>query len=342
MKNPPALINTKSMLLLICILLPPFSAFAADSEITPFKTGNQSPLVQIYGLPHDTGADIVPPGKFHVSLNQDLSSNYTVSSSTREQVTLDGETYRVAFAARYGIAPRFEVGVEIPYLIQGGGFLDSFVIDWHNTFGLPQGGRNSAPKNRLNYSYSKDSVQKLRMDHAASGIGDISMTGGFSLYDVRNTGSHDRLALKAAVKLPTGDSSSLLGSGGTDFMLQLCGSMNNYSEWGDLGVFGSVGGLAMSRSDVLSDQHNPLAGVGTFGLGWGPAPWISFKVQLNGNTPLYRDSSLDEISKSALLLIIGGALRFPGDYLLDIGVGEDVAVATAPDVSFHLGLSKQF
>lgn len=61
MKNLPI---TNSLLLLICILLPPLAALAADFEITPFKTGNQSPLVQIYGLPHDTGADIVPPERF--------------------------------------------------------------------------------------------------------------------------------------------------------------------------------------------------------------------------------------------------------------------------------------
>jgi hypothetical protein len=98
----------------------------------------------------------------------------------------------------------------------------------------------------------------------------------------------------------------------------------------------------MTRSDLLRDQHKPLAGVGTFGFGWGPASWISFKVQLNGNTALYRDSSLDEISKSAVMIMFGGALRFPEEYLLDIGVAEDISVGTAPDVSFHLGLSKRF
>lgn len=317
-------------------------ACAADMEITPFSTFNQSPLVQIYGLPHDTSADIVPPGAFHVVLNQDLSSNYSVNSSAREQITLDGETYRSTFSARYGIAPRWEAGIEIPYLLQGGGFLDSVVINWHNTFGLSQGGRDSAPKNRVNYSYIKDGEQKLSIDRSGSGLGDITLSGGFSLYDVRETGRHDRLALKGGVKLPTGDSSYLFGSGSTDVMLQLCGSMLKDSEWGSLGVYGSVGGLAMSRSDVLRDQHNPLAGVGTFGFGWGPASWISFKVQLNGTTPLYRGSSLSEISKSSLLLLFGGALKLPGEYLLDIGVAEDVAVTTAPDVSFHLGLSKRF
>lgn len=317
-------------------------AAAADMEITPFSTFNQSPLVQIYGLPSDTGADVVPPGKVCVSLNQDLSSNYTVSKNTHEQITLDGETYRLALAARYGVTTRWEVGVEIPYLFQGGGFLDTFIINWHNTFRLPQGGRDSAPKGRINYSYRKDGVQRLLVDQAASGIGDISFTGGYSLYDVRDTEHQDRLTIKGAVKLPTGDSASLNGSGSTDLMIQLCGSMINYSEWGALGVYGTIGGLAMSRSDVLRDQHKQLAGFGTLGLGWGPASWISFKAQLNSNTPLYRDSTLDELSQSPLSLVFGGALRLPDEYLLDIGVAEDVAGATAPDVSFHLGLSKRF
>jgi hypothetical protein len=42
------------------------------------------------------------------------------------------------------------------------------------------------------------------------------------------------------------------------------------------------------------------------------------------------------------MLIGGGALKLPGEYLLDIGVSEDIAVATSPDVAFHLGLSKRF
>lgn len=319
------------------------TAAAADNmEITPFRIVNQSPLVQIYGLPSDTGAYIVGTGLVKSGLTQDLSSNYTISSNAREQIALDGETYRTTLYVRYGFMPRWEIGAEIPYLVQGGGFLDSFIIDWHKAFGLPQGGRESAPKDRIGYRYRKDGIQKLKMEQSGSGIGDMSLTTGFGLYEHRDNTSHDLLALKAALKLPTGDSSSLRGSGGTDFLLQLCGSMTHFSEWGPLTVYGSAGGLVMSDGDVLRNQRNNLAGFGTLGLGWGPASWISFKVQLNGNTPLYRGSSLDELSGSPLMLVTGGTLRLPGDYLLDIGVSEDVAVATAPDVSLHLGLSKSF
>jgi len=333
----------KWLLSLTIIICSAITATAADQmEITPFRIVNQSPLVQIYGLPGDSGADIVTSGRVMFGVTQDLSSNFTASSNAREAILLDGETYRATLSARYGLLPRWEVGVEIPYILQGGGFLDRFIIDWHSAFGLPQGGRESAPKDHIGYRYKKDGVQKLNMGRSGSGIGDMSLTTGVALYQYRDTNSHDQLALKASLKLPTGDSSYLRGSGGTDFQLQLCGSMTSFSEWGPLGLFGSVGGLVMSDGDILRDQHNNLAGFGTVGLGWAPATWISFKLQLNGNTPLYRDSSLDELSSSSLMLLSGGTLKLPDDYLLDIGVSEDLAVATAPDVGFHLGLSKKF
>jgi hypothetical protein len=314
----------------------------ADMEITPFRTVNQSPVVQIFGLPAESSATITPAGRLTVGLSQDIASEYAVSRTTREQITLDGESYRWTLSARYGLNEQFEAGIDIPYILYGGGFLDGFIVDWHTTFGLPQGGRDKAPKNRLNYRYRRDGIQRLAMDQPGSGIGDISVSMGMKLYDERPKDAHDAIALRFSVKLPSGDSGSLKGSGSTDFALSLCGSMNNFTEWGSLGVFGSVGGMAMTRGNVLADQQNNLAGFGTVGLGWGPAEWISFKVQLNANTALYHGSSLDELSKVSLMLVSGGALRIPGGYLLDIGVSEDVAVATAPDVAFHLGLSKQF
>jgi len=331
----------------VCLLLIVLSCWATpcravDMEITPFRTVNQSPLVQIFGLPAESSAAVTPSGHSAFTLTQDVASAYSVSHSNNEQITLDGESYRWTLAARYGIDGRFEAGIDIPYVLYGGGFLDGFIVDWHNTFSLPQGGRDAGPKNRLNYSYFKDGVQKLTMNHAGSGIGDIILNGGMKLYDEGDNGFHDRLAFRTALKLPTGESSSLRGSGSTDFSLYLCGSMNNFTEWGSLGLFGSVGGMVMTGGDVLADQQNNLVAFGTFGLGWGPAEWISFKLQFNGHTAIYRNSSLTELSGNSLLLTGGGALKLPDGYLLDIGVSEDIAVATAPDVAFHLGVSKRF
>lgn len=329
-------------LLLFFLLCCGVPCHAADMEITPFRTTNQSPLIQIHGLPAESSAAVAPHNRFIFSLTQDIANNYTNSVTPRERILLDGESYRWTLAARYGIGRAFEAGIEIPYVLYGGGFLDSFIVDWHRTFNLPQGGRDSAPRDRLNFSYEKDGRTRLGMKRAGSGVGDIALTSAMVLHDRRDEGSLDRVALRGSLKLPIGESGSLRGSGSTDFALSLCGEMDNFTEWGSLGVYGSLGGMAMSDGDVLRDQQENLVGFGTFGVGWGPAEWISFKVQVNGHTPFYRGSSLDELSAPSFLLLTGGALRLPGNYLLDLAVSEDVAVATSPDVVFHLGLSRRF
>jgi len=324
------------------LLLVPASLHAADMEITPFKTTNQSPPVIIQPLPAESSAWISPKGKFSSALTFDLASNYTSSSTVSEQILLDGESYRWTLSTRYGVTDKLELGIEIPWIVQSGGFLDSFIIDWHKTFGMPQGGRDIAPKNQIEYRYSDSGGQRLLMDSSGSGLGDLVLTGGMKLYEEQAPERHDAIALRATFKFPTGDSDSLRGNGAVGGTISLCGSSTYFTERGSFGLFGSAGGMISAKGDILGDQQRPVAAFGTFGLGWGAASWISFKAQINANTPLYKDSSLAELSDPAVMLVTGGALHLPGDYLLDIGVSEDISVATAPDVAFHLGLSKVF
>lgn len=332
-------LNLPLTLLLLCLLL---ASPGNCLEIEPFRTNNRSPLLQIFGLPAETSSVLVPSGHWHGSLTQDIASSYSTGNTATDQILLDGELYRWTLAVRYGITDSLELGLELPFILQGGGFLDGFIIDWHTFWGLPQGGRDTAPKNRLNYRYTQNGVEQLAMSHASGGIGDISLLAGYRLHEQRTDADHDTLAIRAQLKLPTGNSSALLGSGSVDIALFLVGSMNRRTEWGTLGMFGSAGGIATSDGDILKQHRQNLAGFGSAGAGWAPADWINFKLQCNLNTPLYASSSLPELGRTAVLLTMGGTLKLPGNYLLDIGVGEDLAVATAPDVSFHLGLSKRF
>lgn len=324
--------NKAALLLALCCSVA--SPVCADFSATPFATTNQSPLIQLYGLPRDSSAGITPHGTTFLRLSHDLTSNYTSSTNSREQVTLDSENYRTTISARYGISPRWEIGIDIPYISYNGGFLDGFIVNWHDTFGLPQGGRNITVRDRTRISYRVNRNQLLDRDSAASGPGDIALNAGYQVYRSSST----QVALKGGIKLPSGSSSSLLGSGSTDMQLQLCASTTK----GTFGTFGAVGVLAMADSHILAEQHNPVAGLAMAGLGWQAAPWLAFKAQLNGVTSLYRNSTLAEVGSPSLLLITGGTIDLSHGYLLDMGVAEDVAVATAPDVSFHLSLSSSF
>lgn len=315
---------------------------AAALEIEPFRTANRNPLVQGYGLPSERTAHLLPAASWTAVLTQDLSSIYTVSSTGTEQLTLDGEQYRWSLTGKYALTDRLELGLELPVILQSGGFFDGLITDWHRIWGLPQGGRDTAPKNRLTYRYSKDGSQRLNVTRASSGIGDVSLLAGYRLFDHHQDGDHDAVAVRAQLKLPTGDSGSLHGTGSTDLALLLSGAMNRACEWGTLGVYGSAGGMISSNGNLLSKQRENLVGFGSAGLGWSPAAWIAFKAQLDVNTAYYNNSSLDELSKTALMLTFGGTLHLTDNYLLDIGLSEDLAVATAPDVTLHLSLSARF
>lgn len=323
-------------------MLFPAALYAADMEITPFRTTNQSPLVMIHPIPAESSSVITPKGRLLSALTLDIANSYSLSTSANEGILLDGESSRWTLSTRYGVTDSVEVGIELPWIIYGGGFLDSFIIGWHDAFGLPQGGRKAAPDNRIRYSYVNSGRQTLLMDSSASGLGDVVLTSGVKLYEEKSRAAHDTLALRSTIKLPTGDSGNLLGSGATGGTLSLCGAANRFTDWGSLGVFGSVGGMLSDKGKVLKEQQERAAAFGTFGFGWGPASWISFKLQMNVNTPLYKGSSLPEVSKPAFMLMSGGALKLPGDYQLDIGVSEDISIETAPDVAFHFGLSKLF
>jgi hypothetical protein len=259
-----------------------------------------------------------------------------------EKVLLDGESERTTVAMRYGVGKNFELGVDVPFIGHGGGIFDGFIEGWHDFFNLPQGGRKEAPRNRLLYTYEKDGVERLRVDDSNYGIGDLRLTGGLQLYD-DGLANPTVLALRATLKLPTGSSAKLHGSGSTDLALWLTGSRDSGLEnWGHWSIFGALGAMAMTDGRVLKDQQNNFAGFGTIGIGWSPAEVIAFKTQLSGHTPFYHGSSLPELGDSALQLIIGGNIAFSRQTSLDIGVSEDLAVYTSPDVALHLGLTHRF
>ncbi len=318
------------------------AVFGAGFDIEPFLTANRSPLVQIFGLPSETSASLVSSGNWKISLSQDIASIYSSHSNAVEEILLDGELYRWNLRGQYGLTDKLEIGIEIPILIQGGGFLDGFIVDWHKLWGLPQGGRDTAPKNRISYRYTKNGVRLLDLDKSSEGVGDISLLSAYRLFENNTDLNHTDVALRAQLKLPTGDSSTLAGSGSIDFALFLAASFNQNTEYGVLGLFASAGTMLGNDGDILKEQRENIAGFGTVGAGWSPTNWIAFKSQCLISSPLYKDSSLPELGKNSALLTIGGTVRLPHAYMLDIGVSEDIAVSTAPDVTLHVGLTKRF
>ena len=314
---------------------------AGPLAVTPFYTFNQSPLVQIYGLPSAESAIIQAPGHAWSLLAMDAANNFTYDNSNHDHVNMDGESYRLTIALRYGVSDKLEVGADLPWVGYSGGVFDGFIEGWHSFFGLPQGGRTQVPANSLLFNYYQNDQEKLLLDKPSFGIGDIRLSGGWQLYN-DGTPNPCAVALRTSLKLPTGNSTELHGSGSTDLAVWLTGSNDYPLNRGHMTLFGAAGGMALTKGQVLPDQQNHVVGLGSLGIGWSPADWIAWKTQLSVHTPFYKDSDLPEIGKPAIQLLIGGTLAFSSKTALDIAVSEDAYVATSPDVALHLGLSHQF
>ncbi|MDA8165643.1 MAG: DUF3187 family protein [Desulfobacteraceae bacterium] len=329
-------------LLFLCLLITlamPGQAFSV--EITPFQTFNQSPLVQIYGLPAAEPATTMHAGRLGTRFSADVAKNFAIDETPNESITLDGETYRITAAGRYGLTDRIEIGVDLPYLVETGGVLGAPIEWFHHVFGLAQDGRDEVPQNRLLFTYTRNGVERFNIHQGNEGFGDIRLFAAFQLY--RSDHSRRAIALRSSLKLPSGDSGELHGSGAPDFSLWLSAADDHQFTLGRWGVYGALGGMVVGRGDILPDLQRNLVAFGTAGIGWSPAEWVALKLQINGNTPFYENSSLTELSVTSFQLLFGPSFAFSSSTDLDVSISEHILVPTSsPDFGFQVALRKRF
>ncbi len=321
---------------LILALTSPVRA-KADSLI-PFATSNQNPLTAIYGLPATAPAQIVPQDRSEVSLRMDLASNCSLSSNKSETILLDSETTRLALTIKHSLGHELEIGMEIPYVFHNGGFLDDFIRNFHETFGMPTGDREAVDDDQVNYYYAKESDTQLDIDSSQDGLGDLRFMGAWQVWRQEQKKAMD-LAVRLSLKLPTGDADKLTGSGSTDLALWLSAAKSNQAH--SLALSGSAGILLLSDGDVLEEQQNNSVLFGSVGVGWQAFEHVALKVQLDCHTSFYDESDLRELGES-VQLVFGGTVDITEDTALDLAMSEDIMVDTSPDVVFHLALRTRF
>ncbi|HEY6009530.1 MAG TPA: DUF3187 family protein [Geobacteraceae bacterium] len=335
-------LSSRFRLLLLCVApclgSALFAASATALEIEPFATFNQSPIVQIYGLPAAGSPTVVPAGRIATELTLDIASNFAIDTADHESITLDAEEWRTNVALRYGLGRDLEVGLDIPVLTQWGGILDAPIEGWHDFFGIEQGGRNSVPHGRTILTYSRAGEQRINVTRENAGIGDIRLTGAWQLY--RDADDPRRaIALRSNLKFPTGDSSRLHGSGGVDFALWLSGREAIPLFPKSWAALWSAGGMLVSQGDILPELQRNLAGFASLGIGWQPGEAFNLKAFTNLNTPFYQHSALRELSATSVQLVAGGTIAITRTTSLDISFSEDLPVlTTSPDFGYTFTL----
>lgn len=301
---------------------------AAANPIEPFESFNGNPLLlsvsppswQVGALAADTAASL--------SIQHTLSNSYLQHEADVELTAIDGETSLTTVGLRVTLPRQLEASLLLSWVSQDAGKLDDLIHDWHDWFGLPQGGRSGQTNNQFGYSYTDGGSSPLQLSAPVSALGDTRV----GLSQTLRLRDQDWL-IQSEIRLPTGNAGYLAGTEGWAGSVG-AGTSGETTFLGFDTVWFGAGGLtwqADGENPLGYRQQNSMASL-RLGVQWqlGQAWWL--KTQLDSNTPGY-SSELSELGGIPLQLTSGLTIKVSPHWLTDISFAEDLNPGVSADFS---------
>ncbi len=319
-----------AMLLLVVL---PAQTVAASG--TPLWVRDQAPLAQLFGLPRMWGgAVLAPDAGVEFRLGVDAANNFLGHGVDDDLLYLDGESLVTTWSMRFGFRPGWEAWVAYPHVQHSGGVLDGLIDGFHDLFGFDSVGRERVPRNQFDYLLIVDDEAWVDLQSRVRGSGDVRLGIAAALHQ----DAERQLALRAQLKLPTGSSDRMSGSGATDLALWL-----EYSQaqfwWHRLGLSAGGGMVLLGEGDLVPDRQLRTLWLGHLGLQARLGQHWSLLLQVDSHQQLY-DSALRQLGYHALLGSLGfrrDGTRFSMAWVLT----EDIRPDSSADLALHWTLTSR-
>jgi len=256
-----------------------------------------------------------------------------LKNSTNWSVNLDMETAELDFIYRRLVGNFIELGLEVPVLSYDSGVLDGFLDSYHRTFGFPDYGRSSRPKNEFLFEVRRDGKVVLQGEGGGIGIGDIRFTAKKLLL-----AGDPAVSIEGELELPTGSASKGYGSGGIDSGVSLLADKRLGERFNSYFNFGVVfpGDLRwQERIDLKTFIHGGAAVEAAI---WDKVSLLG-QVMFQGS-PLPR-TGIGTVDRAAVLLTFGARCSLGKD-MLEFSLTEDPNTAGAPDFQVNATYRKKF
>ena len=286
----------------------------------PMPTKNQHPLhLMFYNFPAER-AQVLPDGEREFVFRFEGSSNMVKKAESGTIVDLDLESWNYTLEYQQG-TPWGELSVQVPLRDSTHGFMDNIIDSWHDLLGLPRGDRPDYPANEYHFFVRSGDGGVLNFPSDRLGIADVSLAWkGEITSSCRGT-----LAYRAAVKLPTGNPSDGLGSGGTDFGVGLA-----YEKlWHRWAGYANLNYVIIGNPDLAGFEANNIwTGSVACEYRLRPTWWLTGQMNFAQYPLSTGTGTLDRDSNELLFgfhKLLGKRLLFSG------GFTEDMRTDTAPD-----------
>ncbi|HET9948784.1 MAG TPA: DUF3187 family protein, partial [Longimicrobiales bacterium] len=173
----------------------------AQQPLGPLTTEEGSPLQRLSYTPMTEPPEVVGSGRFRADLWLGYSNIFEQDSSATHVVMMDLERLITALTARWGVSERLEVGGRLTVETTGPGFLDSFVLWYHDALGFGQANRDRFPSGRYEQRLSDGERPLLAMDSRRLALEDVRLFAKWRALASRD--GRSALGLKLEARVPT-------------------------------------------------------------------------------------------------------------------------------------------
>lgn len=319
---------TEKIFSLIAPLIIIFSSIVYSFD-GPLQVKNQYPIFLHVNQPYLEKASMENSLSFSLS----HSSTYTVQNSSNWIINLDMEITELNFRYKRIIGDFIEFGLDVPVLGLSDGFMDSFLVSYHDTFGFSGYKRSSRPYNEFLYEVRRNGNLVVE-GKTGIGLGDIRLTVKKPLISLASQSGSDslNLSVRADLELPTGRAKRGYGNGNFDIGISvlldksLSDSVMTYWNFG-----------AVFPGDVKGYETVNLKNFiyGGAALEWALEKSFSLLAQIQGQSPIYPETDLLAVDRTAYLLAIGGRINAENGGF-ELSFSEDINAAGAPDFIINL------
>ena len=250
--------------------------------------------------------------------------------------TVEGNIRRLVARddVRVGLGDNLQLGAQVAGAHTTGGFLDDFIIDYHDVFGFPDQGRDTSPKDDylIEARRGATTVWEVRESNAEWLDTPIHLT-----WQVLEPGM-DRfgLAVRGGIELPTGDQNRGYGNGEIDAS---AGAVFDYRTNG-VGFYGHAQHTFAGTPDRSRGRGFAFEDVTSFGLG-AELPLsddLHALVQVEWETSTLRDLGPKVASREQFLIWVGGRWQPTSQWGIEVGFGEDMRGLVSPDFTAWLAV----
>ena len=333
------------ILFFMVLLWSPSIPWAQDRTdiLGPLPLRNYQPLHLLFYEFVPERAYALRQGSYLVRLDMTETNTLLDDLNKEPAFIADLEMSRFTWRALYGLSHNVTVGVEVPLVHTFGGILDPFIEGTERLLNELREDRRLEEDGDFRFFLDSLGDRVLEGDQGAFGIGDVALEGMWQLLEERGP-FIPAMALRGAIKFPTGDLDRVFGSEKFDGAVGFA-AQKIWGRWSASANFGLT--IISDPFDRPEIETKPMIASGSFSLERLITSTISLILQANNaSAPFEKTGSpmVRPLSNSTHEAVFGIKWGFGKAGLLQFAFVEDFAdrAAVDADVTFLTSIAYRF